>query len=757
MPLKQKKKNIQSALFMLAVFVIASGIFFVGGTESARATAADTIAGTIGDALVSNINPVALVFKGLLYAVWYFCSLLLSVGVTLFMYVIRPDHTALLMNGSGVYVMWKFVRDFFNLFFILVLLFSALATVFQIEKYNYKKILLNLVLMALLVNFSFPISRLIIDFTNVPMYFFANQIDAVTNHSGALGPFLGASQLDKILLPKKVFSDFSDLLSAIVFTFLFAVSIIVLAVMMLVRLLALVILVIFSSVGFAATVIPGLEKYSGMWWDKLWQYTLFGPAAMLMLLVSVHFLTDIRGSKVMDATGLTSGADTATLVSGMAKFAIPIILLWFTLGLANSFSIAGAGAVVGMGQKFSKWAGRSSAGFGYRKYEKFMTTGKKSAVTKYFAPTVLKDAVKGWSAESEHRDHAPVELAAAGVQDTLNSVSSRVANTVNPWNWKNFGKATNHTDHKFATAMKQAAEKEKEMTTTTNDESYLAHETANALHNGETGEMVGGLRALAKGNGLNTYMTEQGKNYIGKKDKDGKPIVETETGADGEQKVVVSSANMRSLLKQMLIDSGMRDKEEIAKQMMAIGETATNAGNYAFGGMTTFDDNLDGKGKSGFRLTKSYRAGEIDPHTGKPREKDGDEQADWAAAKVKNLESQKRQTTIHPDSMFTRTEEGFGDINGDVARAIIGTFTNGDVTEARRSRDDMKQAIYDAYDKQLPEFMKMYNDKDNLIFKAYVDTIRELKDNPKQKTPGAGAGASKASKEANQKAEEKMI
>jgi len=211
------------------------------------------------------------------------------------------------------------------------------------------------------------------------------------------------------------------------------------------------------------------------------------------------------------------------------------------------------------------------------------------------------------------------------------------------------------------------------------------------------------------------------------KDKDGNDVLKK--GADGG--VEVSSENMRFLLKQILLDAGAKDDEMLVKQMMSISETATASGNYAFGGMTTFDGTLN-HGHGGFRITK--KAGEKVNYfdkDGKIQEKilERDEQADWAAGKIKNLESQERQRKIHPDSLFTRTVNGFGDLNGAVAEEIIKTFTSADVSQVDRSRDDLKQAIHEAYSKGDPnsQFMKTYNDTKNDIFKQYVDSVVKMK------------------------------
>ncbi|MBI2439469.1 MAG: hypothetical protein HYV45_02625 [Candidatus Moranbacteria bacterium] len=370
---KKKKQRQYFYGFFVALFFVFSLFLFFGGSELVNAQSLsdgympyvdDPVKPSSGGWSWTDIfSPIVAVVKEILYSIFLLFSIFLTAAVTLFNYAIRPDHVAQLFNLQSVYDLWKFVRDFFNLFFILTLLYIAFTVVFQIQK-DFKKALLSLVLAALFVNFSFPVSRVLIDATNVPMYFFANQITSL-DRSGGLGSYFSASKIENILLKGKGSGpDISDILLGIVFIFIMAVSFLVLAAMMVVRLIALLILVIFSSVGFAASIIPGMEKYSKMWWDNFWQYALFGPAAMLMMLISVRFLQEMKGDEifksVQSVAAQNSTHNSTTLITAIATYAIPIVLLWFTIGLANKFSIAGAGTISGKGEKFAKWMGKKT-------------------------------------------------------------------------------------------------------------------------------------------------------------------------------------------------------------------------------------------------------------------------------------------------------------------------------------------------------------------------------------------------------------
>ena len=156
--LKNKKQN--RVVFALALFLLSSGVFFLSSSATYAFSPLDAVGNTLYEA-----------FLGLLYGVFVMVGWFASIAITIFGWAINPDYISGdsgLLNRSSIYEMWKFIRDFFNLFFILTLLYTAFTIVFQVAK-DYKKTLLSLVMAALFVNFSFPITRVIIDVTNVPM------------------------------------------------------------------------------------------------------------------------------------------------------------------------------------------------------------------------------------------------------------------------------------------------------------------------------------------------------------------------------------------------------------------------------------------------------------------------------------------------------------------------------------------------------------------------------------------------------------
>ena len=210
----------------------------------------------------------------------------------LFAWIAKPENIVAIVGSDAVYQVWTTVRDFLNMFFILVLLFSAFATIFQIDKYNIRKILLNLVLMALLVNFSFPITRFIIDVSNVIMYHFLNNM-FVGDASNFAAMYGQQSYITDLLMPKGAVK-ISYLIIATAFLFILSITILIIGVLLLIRLVALAILVMFSPIGFVGNIFPGFEKHSSSWWDALFKYAFSGPIMVFFVAVSLMMLQAVR-------------------------------------------------------------------------------------------------------------------------------------------------------------------------------------------------------------------------------------------------------------------------------------------------------------------------------------------------------------------------------------------------------------------------------------------------------------------------------
>lgn len=401
----KNKKNIFSRklVFVLAIFVVVVSIFFVSwqGVSAAEGATGSTMeksseaSGGLMSSVVGGIgNAMAGVFNHLLLMVFMFMGFLLVIAGTIFDWAINPANFEAVMKLEAIKSGWIMVRDFLNVGFILVLLYSAFCTVFQVQSFNTKKIIIMLVIMALLINFSFPIARFIIDVGNVTMYYLLNikfggmdnktsvavsivEFSKITYNLGQGGNGLWSSEVTV------------QMLASIVFIFLLASTLLILGILFVIRILVLAIVIIFSPIGFIGQIFPGASTYSGMWWDALFKQSFFGVVMAFMIVISMNIMEQIGNGGIFNdmkqATFSnigTGGGDYSSLIVTGTYMAIPITLLWLGIIAAQKMGAYGADSAKKYVNKGMNWAAMAPLRYsgiqgGAKKgWENFTKTGK---------------------------------------------------------------------------------------------------------------------------------------------------------------------------------------------------------------------------------------------------------------------------------------------------------------------------------------------------------------------------------------------
>jgi hypothetical protein len=300
-----------------------------------------------------------------------FCILLAKISASLLEVMLKPE----LYNFSGekwITEGWIVVRDLCNMFFLLVLLFIAFCTILQVEKYHAKKTLLTLIIIALLINFSKPIAIFIFDGSQLLMNLFLLKISAAQNNGQKYTEGIAnAVKIAEIIqtnvksLYKATYGDIANYLFAIVFVFMLAVCLLCLAVFLIIRLIAVWMLIILSPIGFFAATVPDFKKLSSSWWDALFKYSYYGPAAAFFIWLSSKLALSLTSgnSVIMTAAKQQGRADgnLASLFEKMTNF-LPfiaiLVFLYASLIMAQQFGIQFAKAVTDRAGKIFKGAGK---------------------------------------------------------------------------------------------------------------------------------------------------------------------------------------------------------------------------------------------------------------------------------------------------------------------------------------------------------------------------------------------------------------
>lgn len=200
---------------------------------------------------------------------------------------------------------WVIVRDIVNMFFIIILLVSAFATIVGAwEDFNYRRVLPKLLLMAILINFSRTLIQLLIDFSQVVMLTFVNAFQ-----SASQGNFVNALRINEAVQLSSGGSPTGTDLANVIIAWMLAIFmlsialavVIILTLYFVVRIIGLWIALIFSPVAFFATALPdrlkrGLDSFTGKYWQRLVSMLTGGPVIAFFLWLTLATVQESAGA-----------------------------------------------------------------------------------------------------------------------------------------------------------------------------------------------------------------------------------------------------------------------------------------------------------------------------------------------------------------------------------------------------------------------------------------------------------------------------
>src|SRR3989338_2155536 len=296
-------------------------------------------------------------------------------------------------RSPGIQVGWEVLRDLANIAFITVLVYIAVGTILQLGGISTRQMLITLVVVALLVNFSFFFTGVIIDTSNILASLFYDQLAPVqTSASGALlegrasisEQLMIGLELETIVQSQDVLNNLSwtqagiaKILSAVA---LFIAAFVFLsgAILFIVRIVTLALALVFAPAAFAAMVFPQTAGFWKLWLNKLLGNAFVAPLYMLLLFILLKIID--TGSLAENNTSWAvaiGGAKGATEVSFtdasklFLNYGIVIALLFFIhtatktiAGGISSLSVKYAGKAAGMAMGATAFGLRRTAGRG---------------------------------------------------------------------------------------------------------------------------------------------------------------------------------------------------------------------------------------------------------------------------------------------------------------------------------------------------------------------------------------------------------
>ena len=266
---------------------------------------------------------------------------------------------------------WTILRDFANMFFIIMLIYMAFATIFDQGKYTFKDMIVRFVLVAVLINFSLVIGNMVIDACQVLSNVFLGSI-------GNLGGRLGT-----VLNPAVLFNagngiggidfgaaTFTSLLFAIILGLIFLFSIAVATAFSIIRIPMIWGLLIVSPLAWMSHILPGTNKWWSRWWSLFSGWNLFLPVYLFFMYIGLTFLS--QRSQIINAViqansagginpangpllvGLNSGTNSLTFNLLFFYIFAAVVMVGGTWAAIETTKLMGSGFDKGVG--WAKWA-----------------------------------------------------------------------------------------------------------------------------------------------------------------------------------------------------------------------------------------------------------------------------------------------------------------------------------------------------------------------------------------------------------------
>lgn len=242
---------------------------------------------------------------------------------------------------------WTACKDFTNMLFILFMVIIAFGTILRIERYGVKNLLPKIIIIALLINFSFVLCSVIVDFSNITADFFIKdikgKISTPSGEKGAItavfadafnitGTHITVTNCDdvykgfasnckgdtdcienaieilneckkdqgiKVQITDETFLDifFGIILGSIImilaiFTFVSG------ALMILFRIIAIWFLITIVPLAFICYALPGLQDNWKKWWSKFLHWCIFAPAYAFFVWIAIQIAVTQANKKI---------------------------------------------------------------------------------------------------------------------------------------------------------------------------------------------------------------------------------------------------------------------------------------------------------------------------------------------------------------------------------------------------------------------------------------------------------------------------
>jgi hypothetical protein len=289
-------------------------------------------------------------------------------------------------STDAIYTVWKAIRDISGMFIIFGLLYSAIQLITGFESPKFGDRIKNIVVAGILINFSFFLTGLAIDVSNIvslqlysaiaPQQTLDGSLDMkkfinTSNADGGISTiFMQSLGVTRLYNPdgtlsangQKVIQSGNGFVStslkiiltgitSIIIMVTTALSLFLASLAFIVRFVILIFLLAFSPIFFASYVVPEIDQYAGLWRKYLKEQLIFMPVYLLLMYFALSVLTS---TSIFKDGYVGSLSPSGNFLSDLMILAVNAVLVIVMLNLP----LLGA---MSMGAMMPKWADKVGA------------------------------------------------------------------------------------------------------------------------------------------------------------------------------------------------------------------------------------------------------------------------------------------------------------------------------------------------------------------------------------------------------------
>ncbi len=337
--------------YTLIVFAFLAAIVSPVGVKMAHAGPIDWLLSALGSTGEGIAYLVAMVIQYLVYipsgwvlraAAFVFDAVVpYSLGIAL------PGQSA--FQSAFITEGWGLMRDITNMVFIFAMLYIAIATILQLGAgRNTKALIMNIIMVALFVNFSLFLAQVVIDGANLLAYEFYKALTA--SPQGLAAIFLTGFDPQQLLGTRSFnnwVTEYNQSNTVLVVLYLFggvvqfvaAYMIFWAAFLFIGRIVILWILMILSPLAFAAYIIPGTQGWFKKWWDNLLNQAFVAPIFLFFFFIFALFLqSGLKGVLTETASRAGGGGVIEAILKVSLGFSLVVAFLVVALRMTKTYA-----------------------------------------------------------------------------------------------------------------------------------------------------------------------------------------------------------------------------------------------------------------------------------------------------------------------------------------------------------------------------------------------------------------------------------